>query len=418
MDQSKKNRTVAKSLFTRAYKSVQNSIKLNDEWDLTAKKFSDLESRYSDVQEKHELYLIEMEGNSEFDAAVEDSWIDDIQASFEEVERLAHHYIKHCKQVNDSQADCEVKEGTSMKSVVFTENERFDNLRQFEKSELQNEVKKIENLLANTEIDDLTKSKLLKEYQSELKNQLERCKNAQAQYLSTIGRDQVSKEISWTDDVHSIYANITTKLLIAIQQDDGNSACELKPAQQKLYGLKLQPMPLPKFTGDIREYPRFKDDFKKQVMPSVTETQQSYVLKSCLSDLPLEIVKNVDHSVSEMWRRLDEKYGEPSKVIDAIMKDIKKLKAIKDNDNSKFVHLVDVVERAYRDLKRLNLHNEISNASTVSLIEEKLPYDIKLRWGEMVKGPKFSVEYDDVNKFPLLLNFLIERKKYSGVCWI
>ena len=51
----KENRTVAKSLFTRAYKSVQNSIKLNDEWDLTAKKFSDLESRYSDVQEKHEL---------------------------------------------------------------------------------------------------------------------------------------------------------------------------------------------------------------------------------------------------------------------------------------------------------------------------------------------------------------------------
>ena len=143
MDQAKKNRTVAKSLFTRAYKSVQNSIQLNDEWDLTAKKFSDLESRYIDVQEKHELYLIEMEGNSEFDATVEDSWIDEIQASFEEVERLTHHYIKHCKQVTDSQPDCEMKDSASMKSVVFTENERFDNLRQFEKSELQNEVKKI-----------------------------------------------------------------------------------------------------------------------------------------------------------------------------------------------------------------------------------------------------------------------------------
>ena len=409
MDQLRKQRTVAKSLFTRASKSLQNSIKLNDTWELVEKKLSDLESRYIDVQEKHELYLIEMEEKSELDGSAEDSWIDDIQTSFEEVERLTHHYIKHCKQVTDSQIDHEETESMSLKSKIFTENERFDNLRQFEKSELQNEVKKIENLLANTDIDQSTKNKLLKEYQSELKNQLERCKNAQAQYLSTISRDQVSNEIPWTDDVHSIYSNATTKLLVAIKQDDDNSN-DLKPTQQKLYGLKLQPMPLPKFSGNIREYPRFKDDFKKQVMPSVSETQQTYVLKSCLSDLPLEIVKNVDHSISEMWQRLDEKYGEPSKVIDAIMKEIKKLKSIKDNDNNKFIHLVDIVERAYRDLKRLNLHNEISNASTVSLIEEKLPYDIKLKWGEKVKGSKFSLEYDDVNKFPLLMNFLIERK--------
>ena len=79
--------------------------------------------------------------------------------------------------------------------------------------------------------------------------------------------------------------------------------------QNKLCGLELQPMSLPKLSGDIREYPRFKDDFKNQVMPSITDVQQPYVLKSCLSDKPLDIVKNVDHSISEMWKRLDEKYA-------------------------------------------------------------------------------------------------------------
>ena len=42
---------------------------------------------------------------------------------------------------------------------------------------------------------------------------------------------------------------------------------------KRAYGLKLQPMPLPKFNGEIREYPRFKDDFKNQVIPSVSEIQ-------------------------------------------------------------------------------------------------------------------------------------------------
>ena len=111
MDPLKKNRTVAKGLFTRAINSLQNSIKLNDEWELTAKKFSDLESRYNDVQEKHELYLIELECNSELDVASEDSWMSEIQASFEEIERLTHQYIKHCKQVTEPQVEHEKKRG-------------------------------------------------------------------------------------------------------------------------------------------------------------------------------------------------------------------------------------------------------------------------------------------------------------------
>ena len=86
-------------------------------------------------------------------------------------------------------------------------------------------------MISSEDIDEFSKTKLLKEYQSELKNQLERCKNAQAQYLSTIERDQVSNEISWTDDIHSIYANITTKLFCTIKQDDENPPTELKSTQ-------------------------------------------------------------------------------------------------------------------------------------------------------------------------------------------
>lgn len=238
-----------------------------------------------------------------------------------------------------------------------------------------------------------------------MKNQLERCKNAQAQYLSTLERSEVQRELSWTDSIHDIYSEITTMIASSTQKSESESMDDRK----KTYGLKLQPMPLPKFSGEIREYPRFKDDFKSQVIPSISESQQSYVLKSCLTGTPLESVKTVDHSIIEMWKRLDDKYGEPSKVIDVIMNDIKTMQSVKENENNKFIKLVETVECAYRDLERLNLEREISNTSTVSLIEEKLPLDIKIKWAEKVKGCTDS-DVDKFNKFPSLLEFLIERK--------
>ena len=71
-----------------------------------------------------------------------------------------------------------------------------------------------------------------------------------------------------------------------------------------------------------------------------------------------------------MWKRLDDKYGEPSKFIDVVMYEIQKMKHMKEGDNSKFMQMVVTVERAYRDLERLHLHEQVSNASTVSMIED------------------------------------------------
>ena len=121
---------------------------------------------------------------------------------------------------------------------------------------------------------------------------------------------------------------------------------------------------------------------------------------------PLEIVKNVDHSVTDMWKRLDDRYAEPSKVIDVIMNEIKKLPSLGENCIPEFILMVDVVERAFRDLERLGLEGEVSNASTVCSIEEKLPLNERLLWSNKVKTDIGFCK----NKFPDLLEFLLERK--------
>jgi hypothetical protein len=52
---------------------------------------------------------------------------------------------------------------------------------------------------------------------------------------------------------------------------------------------------------------------------------------------------------------------------------------------------------------------EISNSGTVSLIEERLPRDIKREWSREVNRSTSKVEQK--NKFPYLLQFLQEQRK-------
>ena len=61
------------------------------------------------------------------------------------------------------------------------------------------------------------------------------------------------------------------------------------------------------------------------------------------------------------------------------------------------------------DVTRLDIQQEISNTQTVSIVEEKLPRDVKLAWSKRVIKKGSTIDLD--NKFPKLLEFLQERRR-------
>lgn len=63
-----------------------------------------------------------------------------------------------------------------------------------------------------------------------------------------------------------------------------------------------------KLDGDLREYPRFKKDFEVEVMSTLNCNTSFYTLRSCLGKEPLAIVKGGNDDITQMWKRLDEKY--------------------------------------------------------------------------------------------------------------
>ena len=144
-------------------------------------------------------------------------------------------------------------------------------------------------------------------------------------------------------------------------------------------------------------------------MPTLSKDSESYILRSCLGKTATDIVKGVEDNIQEMWKRLDEKYGDPAKLADAIMNTIQGIRTIREGENKRFIELVDAVEEGYNDLKRLGLEREITTTSSVSIIERKLPVEIRKEWAKLVSAENSTV--DKTDKFPSLLNFLLSQKR-------
>jgi len=166
---------------------------------------------------------------------------------------------------------------------------------------------------------------------------------------------------------------------------------------------------MPSFHGNVRNYPQFKTDFDKQIMPSINAENAPYVLRSCLGKEPAHTVKSVDDAINATWKRLDEKYGDPAKVADVVMCAIQNMKPIRGGENKKFVEFINVIGDGYRDLRRLGLEKEITTTSSVSIIERKLPNDVKREWAKLVSSEHSPV--DKKEKFPSLLRFLLQQKQ-------
>ena len=55
--------------------------------------------------------------------------------------------------------------------------------------------------------------------------------------------------------------------------------------------LRLERMKMPHFDGNIRDYPRFRSDLERQILPEPrSDSKAAYVLKSCLSGAPFDLM--------------------------------------------------------------------------------------------------------------------------------
>ena len=70
----------------------------------------------------------------------------------------------------------------------------------------------------------------------------------------------------------------------------------------------MERMPLPKFDGEPRYYPRFKKYFKELVLPNLEKREAVSTLRQCLSKTVDTVLGSGDFYINEIFKRLDDRY--------------------------------------------------------------------------------------------------------------
>ena len=174
---------------------------------------------------------------------------------------------------------------------------------------------------------------------------------------------------------------------------------------------KTKSLEYPKFSGDIRTYSVFKRDFTIVVSQSkmFTTEQLSLLLRNeCLSGPAKKIVENI-YDYEEIWAKLDDLYDDEPKVVAMITKQISSFKEIGEDNMDALVEFVELLEKAYFDLRAFKSTDVLSNVMTVELIVGKCPQWVQ----KQLVADMARHKVDRRNQFEFIRSELSEIKKQA-----
>jgi hypothetical protein len=139
--------------------------------------------------------------------------------------------------------------------------------------------------------------------------------------------------------------------------------------------VRLKPLEIPTFNGDITEFPSFKETFIAATlnMPAVAQflhlkTHLSGSALAAVSDLPTN-----ENSIRDAWRILTTEFGNPSALQDALYNSLQNLKAT-DGRAPDLRRFVDSLEQICLKLTRAGENPD--QRFLTNIVERKMPFNI------------------------------------------
>ena len=401
---SKSARASSKGSFTRALKSLRKGLDDGVLLITAQKKYEKLKQTWEEVQINHQTYLNTLTDETEI--ATEDDWIESIANDFDEIEI---DFDKYCENLT------KIREEESNNRDAKNKDEETKTKTKLLLTKIGQQEAKIVGGIANLNkvlsVGDPKEKQtayiVIDEQLEELENEEKCLTKLINEILIIINDDEKLTQINETyTKIIKEYEEAKFKGRIFSaehKKTDVNKLGAISSGNVRLEKLKFQT-----FSGDIRKYPKFKEEFLQHIKPNYNLNEEAFVLKHYLSDDIVSDVENLGDDAELIWERLDSKFGDKNRLVDAIMTEFKSLKRT-NNNPSAIINMINTVEKAYRDLKMMGKESEINNSTIVSIIEEILPTDIETEWVKMIttKGNEHIKE----NKFPALLALLLEFKE-------
>jgi len=331
--EAKSQRRNAKAKFTRKFNEIVKSINERKNPQVVSQLFTELKEAWNNVEAKHENYCTFLNDDEYED---EENWISEIYARYvETMVKTTEYEDEHKNQektlkLKEQQVELQNKEQVNARKLIEQTKARRDLIY----SLFEQQIDDLKPLLKDEE---QTETEVLAKSNKELESTFKECKVISDTYIELLTEEQldITTEISWVKTVQQTYSRVNFEIERRISKN--------KELKEKKSSVRLEKTKLPTFDGNLRNYARFKSDFQRQVQPYLSKEAAPYTLRSCLGKEPLKLVKSVDDDLDMMWKYLDEKYADPTRVVDTIMNAIHVFKPIKENENKKFVEFVDIL---------------------------------------------------------------------------
>ena len=131
-------------------------------------------------------------------------------------------------------------------------------------------------------------------------------------FISNLEEDaNIEEEDKWIDEIDFKYYELESFVDKMIEEKKEEHRDEKRAVPESYTkpenSIKIEHLKFKSFNGDLRKYPRFKEEFNVHIKPMCTEVQLPLVLKSYLSEEVREDVENIGDRIDEIWERLDKK---------------------------------------------------------------------------------------------------------------
>ncbi len=176
--------------------------------------------------------------------------------------------------------------------------------------------------------------------------------------------------------------------------------------------IRLTPISLPKFSGDRRDYWRWKvewESIQAQAEPTGSrECKKLHLLDSIGESVKSELRLLRCRDANDIFRELENRYGDKAQTAEEIVLELQSRPAVKNHQPRETLELILAVERAALDLTDLGCADAVQNQLVIRSLESKLPDVMKREWLMCVRNPVNNVHPE--NRFDRLLLFLEDQK--------
>lgn len=361
LKQAKTDRSSAKSAFTRAGKALVHAVEHKRPPNEVREVLIKLQGVYENLVVKHEDYTKLIEDDSAYET--EEQWLSDCQEIFMHLEVDAKMFVESVEQSssNDLAKNGNLsKEKKSISCDEVLENEGISNMQSATPSTSDaphnDELPIIQSVeQAGPEIDVENGAKSV----------------------------QVINNVPTADN-----KQINTESNVNITSTASTENSQQSPIDAGACTFKLEIPKLPVFAGNVRDLAIFRSDFKHAIEAKYSKRDSITLLRTCLRDKPLELIKGIGSDYDAAWDYLDSIYGDPRFVSDTVTQDIVQFKALQEGEDARFCDLVHLVKRCYNTLKEVGPPSDMNNSHLLSIIEQKMCADDRKVWARDLEKEK------------------------------